>query len=474
MTIDASGIFSGRAWGDQIGWITYNCSTDTSCSTVDYKVSTDWRPQSSSARATPAVTSTSHSSSGSYIRGFGPVSVVVPQNIPQNIVTTKIATTSTGRISNIVKAITPPITPPSLKPNSKPVTSAPLPAAVRALIEKFPQLQKTFNSVGIRKLNDLGMLSGAKFVLPSISKEVGIAGGASVPIARLTATQKKMLPTDIVFAKAGSLLDYSIFLTISSDGTPSQEINTVVGKPIELAVKADKPVKSIKGYLTVKNLERQSARQAVPARSQLAAPIMAILALGSSAGNSRVADTNNPNAKNVNTAVLGTQIENKLVLQQFEYTDPNNDGIYTASISAPAVHGEYDIVSVMEYKDQTLGKKELHLTAVVDPEGYIYEKIGNKEMRIPDAKVTLLSKNSQSGLFESWRAMDYQQVNPQKTDKSGTYSFLVPEGEYMLTVSAPGYYDYSGQPFIVQEGHNVHEDIALIAKSWWRTLLGLH
>ena len=46
VTIDSSGVFSGRAWGDQIGWITFNCSADNSCTTVDYKVSTDWRPQS--------------------------------------------------------------------------------------------------------------------------------------------------------------------------------------------------------------------------------------------------------------------------------------------------------------------------------------------------------------------------------------------------------------------------------------------
>jgi hypothetical protein len=345
---------------------------------------------------------------------------------------------------------------------------APLPQSLLTLVQKFPDLAKTFKAVGISKLSDLNNLSGAKFVLSGIGKEAGLAGGVSVPIASLSDSQKKILPSDIVFAKASNLIDYSIFLSIGNDGTASQEINTVVGKPIELAIKADKPVTSIKGYLTVKNLERQSATRVVPATSLLAAPIMAMLALGSPSSQSIVGSDV--------TSVSGSDVptEDKLVLLSFDYTDDNHDGIYTASITAPMVHGEYEIISVMDYKDKSLGKKELRLTAVVDPEGYVYEPNGNKETRIPDARVTLLTKDPQSGQFAIWPAKDYQQINPQKTDKSGTYSFLVPEGEYKLTVSAPGYYDYTGEVFTVQEGHNVHEDIAVKAKSWWRTLFGLH
>jgi len=46
VTIDSSGNFSGYAWGENIGWIVFNCATTNSCGTVNYKVKTDWRPQS--------------------------------------------------------------------------------------------------------------------------------------------------------------------------------------------------------------------------------------------------------------------------------------------------------------------------------------------------------------------------------------------------------------------------------------------
>lgn len=51
VTISSAGVFSGYAWGELVGWIVFNCSNESSCATVDYKVLTDWRPQSSSERA---------------------------------------------------------------------------------------------------------------------------------------------------------------------------------------------------------------------------------------------------------------------------------------------------------------------------------------------------------------------------------------------------------------------------------------
>lgn len=46
VTINSSGEFLGYAWGENIGWIVFNCTTTDSCATVDYKVKTDWLPQS--------------------------------------------------------------------------------------------------------------------------------------------------------------------------------------------------------------------------------------------------------------------------------------------------------------------------------------------------------------------------------------------------------------------------------------------
>lgn len=44
-TINTStGIFSGYAYSPNIGWISLNCANTSSCGTVDYKVTTAWRP----------------------------------------------------------------------------------------------------------------------------------------------------------------------------------------------------------------------------------------------------------------------------------------------------------------------------------------------------------------------------------------------------------------------------------------------
>jgi Putative peptidoglycan binding domain len=53
VSIDSLGNFSGYAWGENIGWIVFNCATTNSCSTVNYKVATDWRPASASVQTLP-------------------------------------------------------------------------------------------------------------------------------------------------------------------------------------------------------------------------------------------------------------------------------------------------------------------------------------------------------------------------------------------------------------------------------------
>lgn len=60
-TINTStGIFSGYAYSSNIGWVSLNCANTSSCGTVDYKVTTAWRPP-----APP--TSGGHSSGGGRI-----------------------------------------------------------------------------------------------------------------------------------------------------------------------------------------------------------------------------------------------------------------------------------------------------------------------------------------------------------------------------------------------------------------------
>ena len=85
--------------------------------------------------------------------------------------------------------------------------------------------------------------------------------------------------------------------------------------------------------------------------------------------------------------------------------------------------------------------------------------------------------NSDTKQYELWPAKNFQQENPQITNVSGTYSFLVPEGYYYLKVDAPGYLSYEGAPFQVKEGSGVHTNVQLKTKYWflnivdWKTVL---
>ena len=93
VSINSSGEFLGYAWGENIGWIVFNCSTTSSCTTVDYKVKTDWRPQSARTTTTPTPTPSSGGGGG----GWTPPSPTEPEGGFKFFITPD--TTTTGVIA---------------------------------------------------------------------------------------------------------------------------------------------------------------------------------------------------------------------------------------------------------------------------------------------------------------------------------------------------------------------------------------
>jgi hypothetical protein len=487
--IDSSGEFTGSALGENIGWIIFG---------GDYKVKTDWRPRSarpacnnssdddgdgkidypadpgcSSLEDTDETDPAAASSGGGGVSGYYPPSSKVKSpaeklviEIPEVI----------KKISEIIKKIPEIIKPksPEAKSPEGPIEKlvskevplafrgkwqllppepirefvlAPLPKAIRNLAQKFPELEKTFEEVGVSKITDVAKLKSARLTLPGLTQRVDLPQG--VPVAKLSPAMKRQVPTEIVFAKtAGGLIDFNIALSVSDKGEPQQKIQTVAGKPLQLVVKPDKPVASVKGYVVFKSRASQPTSLELPRDSLLASVIFASPVF-------------------TKTQEQPIRVEEKLVLLEFEYTDSNGDGIYTAEIQVPVVEGEYEIITVMDFDDPELGKKEIRLTTVVDPEGYIYERDGAKETRIPGAITSLYWLNPETKQYEMWPAKKYQQENPQTTDVRGTYSFLVPEGYYYLKAETPGYLVYDGKPFQVKEGSGVHINIELKTKHWW-------
>lgn len=334
------------------------------------------------------------------------------------------------------------------------IISAPLPKEVKLLVQKFPKLGNVFEKVGISKISDIKKLKNVKLILPSLSQTIAFIHGINIleyttlpstrflPITNLPVEIKKEIPTEIVFAGSQNV-DFNIKIDINDRGEVKQKINTISRKPLQLTVVPENPVKTIKGYMVFKKRNKQSSLESFFSYikdSFIISPVSA----------------------------RGINIEEEFVLVEFEYTDPDGDGVYTAEINTPAVEGEYEIITIMDYQDESLGQKELRLVTVIDPEGYIYEAGGGKnQTRIREATISMFWENPQTKKFELWPAKEYLQENPQVTGYSGEYSFLVPEGVYYLQVEAENYDTYIGEPFQVTEGVGVHENIELRGKYYW-------
>ncbi len=347
----------------------------------------------------------------------------------------------------------------------KPIDSfvlAPLPTELQILAAKFPELEKTLNEIGVQKLSDLSKIQGTTFKLPGITDKTAtptpdlavekFALPSGIPLAEIPTSMKKDLPSEFVFARATKeLLDIDVEISIDNEGGLTQEISTLSGKPLRLVMKPNGPVNSVKGYLAFKSAApKVTEKIEISRESLLASPIFS-----------------NPKlAQQLTEEVV--PIEEKFVVNEFEYTDTDGDGIYTADIITPVVAGTYEVITIIDYIDPSIGRKQIRLTTVIDPEGYIYEKNGKKETRIPDAVVSIFRLNPVNNKYELWPAKQYQQTNPQTTDVRGTYSFLVPEGTYYITVEAPGYKPYQGKTFVVSSGSGVHTNIELTADgNWW-------
>ena len=359
---------------------------------------------------------------------------------------------------------------------------APLPQDVKLLAQAFPQVEKTFSEVGITKITDVEKIKNANLSLPGLTETVGLAPAnvavgkfamiKGVPVAQLSSVAKSKIPSNIVFSKAGGgLVDFNVALSVNNQGKTEQRITTLVNNPLQLVVKPDAPVKRVRGYIVFKSKKPSDKPSLnVPLNKLASSYAFSDPNIVFPAGLSASIPLEGAEAVKNEIIIEGAKIEERLVLAEFDYIDSGN-GVYTATVQAPMVDGEYEIITVMDYTDDKAQSKEIKLITVVDPEGYVYEKSGNRETRIAGAIVSLFWLNPETKQYELWPAKNYQQEDPQTTDIRGTYSFLVPEGYYYLKVDAPGYISYDGKPFEVKEGSGVHVNIELKTRFWFLNLI---
>jgi hypothetical protein len=237
-------------------------------------------------------------------------------------------------------------------------TLSPLPKEIQKLAEKFPKLEKLFKEVEITKLVDIQKLKGVKFSLQGLKERLGLY--KSIPVAKLSPEVKREIPTEFVFIRSiDESIDFNVSLFVDEKGKPEQKANFIAGKQVKLVIKPEKSVKRIKGYIVFKSKKPKQAFFEIPRESLLASLFFKAPVL----------------AESVEKFV---SVEEKLVLAEFEYKDDDGDGIWEAEVQMPKVEGEYEIITVIDYEDV---KKAVKLIAVIDSEGYVYEKYEDKEIR---------------------------------------------------------------------------------------------
>jgi len=461
VAIDSSGIFSGYAYGENIGNIVFGNTSN--------KVVTDWRPVSSRSVEPPEPEPEEGGDGGSRGSSGGRKRSVSPELPDTNTVQNATAILTSiipGKISGTLDSLTsnffgllkpePEPTPVAVKPIEESVPQDaqfvfrggvalsdnrlqrflfdPLPENLSSLALNFPEVGSIFSLVGVNKIGDIQKLADVRIHAPTFGR---------LP-------DKKNVPPDTIFARStGGKIDVDIVLSLTDSGDVRSTLKTVTGQELTLAIKPSKKAKSVEGRVLLYPESVFSKADTKPS-SFLASALSAIkFARAPSASNARLDQT---------------------IVDTFTYQDSEGDGIYEGSLTLSGVSGRYRIQTTVVHADGST-PKEISLVTVVDPQGYVYRKAGSDEARVGDAEVSLYSKNLETGEFELWDATSFLQDNPQLTDKSGSYSFLVPKGEYYLQVTADGYTEKTGEVFEVRVGGSVSENIELERRGFWSRLL---
>lgn len=152
---------------------------------------------------------------------------------------------------------------------------------------------------------------------------------------------------------------------------------------------------------------------------------------------------------------------------------------FEAIITAPPTKGSHKLTIIVVYENGTIDSISTEM--LVDPYGYIFEKKKIKgelmEIRIPSAEVTLFWFNTQENIWQKWPGEKFNQKNPQITDQTGEYMFMVPEGKYYLQINKLGYYLKKSEEFEINEIINKNIEVKPIfsvwQKFWWLLIVPL-
>ncbi|MFA5128971.1 MAG: Ig-like domain-containing protein [Patescibacteria group bacterium] len=147
-----------------------------------------------------------------------------------------------------------------------------------------------------------------------------------------------------------------------------------------------------------------------------------------------------------------------LTLNSFSYLLGYNEisDARQTTIQTPSTAGKLSSVILVDYKD---GSHDRILgTLSLLSRGFIWQ--GTAANKLSGAKVTLYESTAGSRV---WDATPYHQINPQITDASGQFAFLVPPGRYYLLVQKDDYRDQTTSVFEIAN-NVVNQSVEILIK----------
>ncbi|PIU16578.1 hypothetical protein COT20_00175, partial [bacterium (Candidatus Gribaldobacteria) CG08_land_8_20_14_0_20_39_15] len=288
-------------------------------------------------------------------------------------------------------------------------------------------------------------------VIPLVIDEIKKGAGLKMPKIGQYETKRQTpeIPSDLpFFVSPENQFDLISKLEISGN-QQKQTLRLTKGQKIKSIVKPSAPANAVTAQFIIKKLSQNSALEEKKNKFSLIPLAMA---------KSQDTTESQFNIKELIKPVLAKEY---VLDQKIVYYDNNNDGIWEAEIETPLIQGKFILRIYIDYKDPNLENKSLDTLTLIDPEGYVYTKIQDGELRIKNAVISLYVLDPKTKKYQLWDSKYTNQPNPQITDQTGQYSYLVPEGTYYLKIEAKNYKVFKTAPFKVQEENGVHKNIEL-------------
>lgn len=476
VAIDTDGIFSGAAWSENAGWIIFNCSVTDSCDDVNYYVETDWRPQSSrpdcnngidddtdgaidypdddgcdSLDDTNEVSETTPSEeptgtgggSGSY--SFQPPFIVINEG----------ATTTDTPLVNLDLFG-------GFDASSMRLSADP---DMNEAFEVF-QTQREWNlcsgfitcspgiyNVYVQFFDELGNVSAILNDRITLTQASINQQELSSRVESRTITASVLSVNNIrSFFRVRSnpnFIDNETEISLDNKNIDTENITSIPNAPLEIAFTSPRTeITLVTTYV-------------LPVETHRTPRFRPLAYFGQPA----YAQNNNDSLED--NALLMQKIE----LSKYDLGEGNS--LFQGKMKAPQDPGNYEIITRVQYqKDGQDITTTINFMSTVVPYGYVYHQKRRGELRIKNAIVSLFYLNPETKTFELWEALDADQLNPQVTNKTGGYSFFVPEGSYYIEVHAPYYRSHTTPVFFSRgDGREINIPIELDYSFWWVRLV---